>query len=224
MSDSKIYQFPKELDVKKLGDSLVIWFRDKKKLSAEGLPAPNGYLVQAQSDAKWKKFIGMDQALQVQLIPTAGNLTVTVGAGKWVDKAVAMGAGMLIFAPLAVTSAIGGWMQNKLPEQTFDFIEQYIINGGKSAMTTDVLPVGKQGEIKCSSCGALNDENGKFCNGCGFKLRLECPICKSTVQNGASFCSNCGGNLKENKQIKCSECGTIVSDGTKFCQECGTKI
>ena len=62
MAESKIYRFPAELSYARLGDAIVVWLRDRKKMVAEGVSAPNGYLVQAKAPKTWKKFVGMDAA------------------------------------------------------------------------------------------------------------------------------------------------------------------
>ncbi len=52
------------------------------------------------------------------------------------------------------------------------------------------------GKTKCSSCGAENSKNDKFCAECG---------------------SNLSGTV-------CSGCGASIGPGDKFCSECGSKI
>jgi len=52
-------------------------------------------------------------------------------------------------------------------------------------------------KIKCPSCGALNDDNAKFCSECGMKL------------SSSTHCTNCGAKIEP---------------GKKFCGECGLKI
>jgi hypothetical protein len=54
------------------------------------------------------------------------DLTVEVGAGRWIDKAAAGTVSLFVLWPLAVTAAIGAWQQMKMPERTFAAIEEYI--------------------------------------------------------------------------------------------------
>ena len=42
MSESKICRVPSELTVIRLGDAIAVWLRDRKKMEAEGISAPNG--------------------------------------------------------------------------------------------------------------------------------------------------------------------------------------
>ncbi|HDZ12188.1 MAG TPA: zinc ribbon domain-containing protein [Bacteroidetes bacterium] len=57
--------------------------------------------------------------------------------------------------------------------------------------------------MKCPKCGTLNDENAKFCVGCGSSLR---PA---------------GAN---NKVVYCTKCGQENSDTSFYCSKCGSKL
>lgn len=61
---------------------------------------------------------------------------------------------------------------------------------GQAAQPKEVV------KVRCPSCGALNNENAKFCSECGAKLGPKC----------------------------CPNCGAEIAPGAKFCGECGTKI
>jgi len=51
--------------------------------------------------------------------------------------------------------------------------------------------------MKCSTCGAANPAQAKFCNNCGAKLAATCPDCGAEQPADARFCNNCGHNLGE---------------------------
>ena len=127
MSDSKTYTNIDEEEISSLLDKLENWLASSKKLECQRLSGDEGHLIQAKSKQKWKKFIGMDKALQIQLILYNNDLTVNIGAGKWVDKAAAGAAGMVIFAPLLVTTALGAWFQHNLPKEIYSFIDSIIV-------------------------------------------------------------------------------------------------
>jgi RNA polymerase subunit RPABC4/transcription elongation factor Spt4 len=223
MADSRMFKLDSEVDVEKLGRGIEGFLRDKKNLSAEGIKTNEGYLVQAKQAESWKKFIGMDSAIQIQIIPTGDMITVNIGAGKWIDKAGAATVGMLLFAPLAVTAAIGAYSQNKLPEEIFNFIEQFLLSGGKSVtFSMSASQALKSNEVLCPGCKAPNPSTSRFCVSCGSKLALECPNCHSFVLQGTKFCSECGSAITIKHE--CPTCHESVSQGTKFCPECGTSI
>ncbi|WP_299524348.1 zinc ribbon domain-containing protein [uncultured Methanobrevibacter sp.] len=60
--------------------------------------------------------------------------------------------------------------------------------------------------VKCNKCGALIDENDKFCMNCGNKLNFKildipqlvtlekCPVCKKGIVNEWNYCRYCGYN------------------------------
>jgi len=133
MADSRIFKLSDGLDLEKVGQAIQNWLREKKQLHAEGMHTNEGYLVQAKQEDSWKTIVGMDSAIQVQIFNAGENqIMVNVGSGKWIDKAGAATIGMIAFAPLAVTAAIGAWNQKKLPDELFSNVEQFIMSGGKS--------------------------------------------------------------------------------------------
>ncbi len=81
-------------------------------------------LLQVVKQGRWRKLIGMSTALNVVLGHAEDVLTAEIGAGRWVDKAVAGGISLFVLWPLAVTAGIGAWEQLKLPDRIFDFIAQ----------------------------------------------------------------------------------------------------
>ena len=115
MADSKLFNLGgsgvNALDV---AQALASFFEDKKGLLSEVLETPQGVIVQAKSKDAWKKFVGMDNSLQVQFIEQGDSMVVNVGAGKWIDKAGAAAVGAVVFAPLLITAAIGAWANKKM--------------------------------------------------------------------------------------------------------------
>ena len=47
----------------------------------------------------------------------------------------------------------------------------------------------------CSSCGAENRADAKFCGGCGAALAALCPACSTPNEAGRKFCYECGAPL-----------------------------
>ena len=58
---------------------------------------------------------------------------------------------------------------------------------------------------KCPHCGALLEENARFCKECGNKISIE-------------------SELETAKTTKCSKCGAVMSIPAKFCPECGSPV
>jgi len=223
MSNSKLFKLIEGVTIDMITNGIEAFLRDKKNLQCEGMKTSQGFMLQAKQNDSWKKVIGMDSAIQIQLIPAGDMLSIDIGSGKWVDKAGAATIGMLIFAPLAITAAIGAWNQNKLPNEIFNFVEQFIMSGGKTiSVSVNTGSAIQQGEVMCPNCHTANPSDSKFCVSCGTKLGLECPSCSKPIPKGVKFCPECGSPTT----IKhlCPNCNTEISDGQKFCPDCGTKI
>ncbi len=225
MADSKVFRLLDEVTVEMVGDAVVLFLREQKNLVTESEKTTEGYLIQAKEDGDtWKAISGTTSAIKVQMLVAGDILTVNIGSGKWSDKIGAGVAGAFIFAPLLVTSAIGAIRQKKLPDEIFDFIERFIMSGGKTALYgMGVVKTLEENQLECPKCKTINNKGMKFCKECGTKLTNECPNCHNMVDFGVKFCPECGGSLQSNVTV-CYNCGTEVENGQKFCSECGAKM
>lgn len=225
MADSKIFRIREGVTIEGIGHEVENFLRNEKELTVEGIASHDGYLVQARESSSWKKFTGMGSALQVQIIPSGSSeVLVNIGQGKWADKAGAAAVGLLVFAPLAITSAVGAYKQRQLPAEIFACIEKFIMSGGQSVYRNVSFERLNSSQMKCPSCGAVNLKGTKFCAGCGKKLTNVCPNCGSEVTLGIKFCPSCGANMAQKKTNTCPNCGAAVEEGKKFCAECGTSM
>jgi hypothetical protein len=122
------------LNIDGLVKSLTIWFGaqnlEVQQLSAAG----DATVLQCRERESWKTYVGMTTALNVELRQSGPRLDITLGAGKWADKALIGAAGFAI-PLLFVPAAFGAWKQKKLPERTFAFIEEYVVTQHHSADT-----------------------------------------------------------------------------------------
>lgn len=194
MADAKVYQLSRDLTLLDVAHALEEFLRDRKRMEAEGVSqSESSYFIQARQPETWKKFVGLDQAIQVRLSVYDGMLTVDLGAGRWVDKLGAATVGYIVFAPLLLTAAIGAISQERLPQEIFDFVQRYTVLG----KPLDIGEFISQAEApKCASCGAPLPEGARFCPGCGKPVQQACPVCgaAATVE-GAKFCAECGAPL-----------------------------
>lgn len=107
----------------------------------------------------------------------------------------------------------------------------------KAAAAAPIVPAAQVSGIACPSCGAVNSEGTKFCQGCGTKLEtlppapagITCPGCGAANSEGTKFCRECGGKLEapvpaEPEKRLCPACGIEVAPGVKFCPQCGQKM
>ena len=89
----------------------------------------DGILVQVEnSNMEWKDdFLyslgGQRLAVNVRFMEKGNDLNISVGNGKWVDKALSGVLAWTVFAPLVVFPVVGLWRQKKL----IDSIERNIM-------------------------------------------------------------------------------------------------
>ena len=226
MTESRVFNLTDGIDAGSVGKEVENFLKNNKKLIAEGVETPEGYFVQAKEreGATWKKLSGMTMAIQVQLIEINDTLTVNIGNGQWSDKIGAGVVGAVLFAPLAITAAIGAINQKRLPNEIFGHIEKFIMSGGKSVVLNSLgTNVAKENEVICPNCNSANDKGKKFCKNCGSPLTAVCPQCGAEVADGIAFCTECGSPM-ELPDKTCSKCGATVAADMKFCGECGTKV
>ena len=139
-----------------------------------------------------------------------------VAANQAVGQFTNVGVGMGMISGIGGTlgGAVGGMMSNTLG--------QAIAPKPAGAAAAGLAA------RKCAKCGAVLQQNAKFCPECGEKVvppeepgLIVCPKCGAKVAKG-KFCLECGAPLDVNP--KCPNCGKDVPAGAKFCLECGTKL
>ena len=226
MTESKVFRLPDGIDATSVGKEVENFLRSDKNLTTEGTKTPDGYFVQAKEPegSGWKQLAGMTMAIQVQIVEISDTITVNIGNGKWSDKVGAGAVGVVLFAPLAVTAAVGAYNQKKLPGEIFDHVEKFLLGGGNSVMMTSFgANAAHENEVICPNCNSVNDKTKKFCSNCGSPLTASCPNCGANVPLDTKFCSECGSPMEESGNT-CPDCGASVAPDAKFCNECGSPL
>lgn len=155
---------------------------------------PGGEIaIQARQPEKWRSILGMSSALNITFSTRGSDIVVEMNAGRWEDKIAVGAVGAFILHPLLITVAYGVWKQSQLPDKVFGIIEQYIKERQGSAGAT-LIPVQSYDEpipekaipekaipervsspapeeIICSRCGQTADEEAKYCDQCGARLK-----------------------------------------------------
>lgn len=195
MADAKVYRLGPDLSMEDVAYALEDYLRTQKRLETEGVrQSENSYFIQARQTETWKKFMGLDRAIQIRLSVYNDMLTVDLGAGRWVDKLGAATVGYIVFAPLLLTAAIGALGQEQLPRDIFDFLQRFIFLGKPLEINLDDLNPSVQA---CSVCGTSLPEGAKFCPDCGNPVSSPavCSVCHAAATPGAKFCASCGAPL-----------------------------
>ena len=100
------------------------WF-DQTGFATQTLTTSDGKtLLQVSKRGGWRKAVGMSTALNVVFNYASTNLTVEIGAGRWMDKAAVGTVSLFVLWPLAVTAGIGAWKQLQMPDKVLDMVQK----------------------------------------------------------------------------------------------------
>ena len=116
-----------------VANELTDWLTKEHGLEVQQLRTDtDGYLIQARS-ANWKSYAALAVTQDTRLECRDPYVDVTIGSGRWADKALGITAGAIAAVPsgglgltIAGVSAVGAWKQYKLPRDTLAFVEQSI--------------------------------------------------------------------------------------------------
>ena len=70
------------------------------------------------------------------------------------------------------------------------------VSTGVNKGISKIMSRDKNNSDKCPKCRKNIDASMKFCQSCGYKLRISCKKCNLDFPIGIKFCSECGGQLK----------------------------
>lgn len=136
------------VDVDRLADELVRWFQRRGFETQDFLEEPESVVVQARKSNWLRTVSGLNLALTVRLTPHREDLQVEIGASEWADKAIGGALALLVAWPFAITTGIGLFQQNQLPQEVLDYIETYI-EARRRRRRREALPdQARQGHLK----------------------------------------------------------------------------
>lgn len=120
----------------------------------------------------FKAVLGMKTALNVDMVPMTGGVTVTAKVGIFGQQFIPTIISAFFLWPVLLTQISGMIQQSKLDDQVIQFLEQTIrqieVTQGTAYGQNNVQALG--GGQFCTSCGAANPAGAKFCCGCGEKI------------------------------------------------------
>ena len=98
-------------------------FRCQKLKTEDG-----GTLIQIEKIGDWREFVGMSTALNIIFRQYGNTVSVEIGGGMWVDKAVVAGiATFVTMGALIVPASIGAWQQANMPKRIFRYIADFLL-------------------------------------------------------------------------------------------------
>lgn len=89
---------------------------------------------------------------------------------------------------------VGGYVASQSAPILSDTVN-YVADNISDSIADTANKVKKCSSKTCPKCGAINDENDKFCSNCGTPLTKKCPKCQNENNIDSKFCSNCGEKL-----------------------------
>jgi DNA uptake protein ComE-like DNA-binding protein len=109
------------IDLFGLAQALVRWY-EEQKFEAQALPQADQFIVQCRNRGRWKVAVGLSMSVTVVLRRDHAELVIEISGGKWLDKGVVGGLGIVAVPVLIAPAAWGAWVQARMPDRTVDFI------------------------------------------------------------------------------------------------------
>jgi len=154
-------------------------------------------VIQARQDETWRNLLGVSSALNVALRRQGDSLQVEIGAGKWVDKAAAAGAGVVLPSPFLFPASSGALHPSKLSQRSLVVTLCILATRGATAAETARWVAGRYTEAQryvsaVQSTTAPASSGGEAAPGGAYRF---CPQCGAELPAGARFCPACGAKI-----------------------------
>ncbi|MGI6012528.1 MAG: zinc ribbon domain-containing protein [Ruminococcus sp.] len=138
----------------------------------------SGYYFSISKGGVFKAVLGMKTALNVDLMPMTGGVSVTAKVGIFGQQFIPTIISTFFLWPVLLTQISGMVQQSKLDDQVVQFLEQTIrqievTRGQEPSFQADISAQQRAGQF-CTNCGAAILAGAKFCSGCGTKI--EYPV------------------------------------------------
>jgi hypothetical protein len=166
---TKLYEKKGELGAPALLEAIESFLAGKEDMEVQSFELEGGYVLQAKKRDDWKKYLMLDNAIQINIKDIGSHVQVEIGGGKWASKAIAGTIGLLsgftLFSlALVGFSAFGAADLYTLPDRVFSFL---------------------------SAAFPESESRGE-----PLKSALQrCPQCRAALSRASNFCPNCGERL-----------------------------
>ena len=164
--------------------------------------------------------------------PMMAAATLTEAQAGAMKTAAGNSAGAMTgFMGMGMAAQNGGMNAQNLYQMGAEMAQH---NAGQNQQNVSSQPhmtaPGKGGEKEAAgkwncACGAVNEQEWKFCQECGKERPQEGWICSCGAENKGKFCTECGKPRPKGTPVyQCDKCGWKPEDPKnppKFCPECG---
>ena len=202
----RIYQKNPNIKMELLAKGIEQFLIQREDMICQIIPNSSGITIQTKKKDDWKKYLMLDNAVQINLTETDQFISIYVGGGKWISKVIAAGVGSVAVMPLAVPllafSSLGGFGTFKLADKIFEFVDLFLMTSGQNVL---LLPyeTKKTEELLYQSESDYEDDD--------YPTNLDFDSSDDQIVSVYSdpFCSKCASRVPEN---------------SKFCPGCGRKF
>ena len=125
---------------------------------------------------------------------------------------------MFILWPMLLTAGYGAWQQSKLPQRTFEFIQNFIATGGSVSVDMAMTQAAQLEQARrVVGMTPMEPAPGMAPN---IPPVQAPPVLQDTTVAAASPVPEGAGAPPR----FCSGCGTKLAEGVRFCSNCGAKV
>jgi RNA polymerase subunit RPABC4/transcription elongation factor Spt4 len=228
---SQVFTKHPDVSLELLARGIEQFLIQREDMVCQMFEAPNGVSIQTKKKDKWKKYVLLDNAMQINLSEMNEFVSVQIGGAKWVAKGAAMGVGMIaawpIAIPLIALSSIGGFGTMNLPKKIMEFIGQFLMTGGKNIFIPPEGALSPYGQDYGQPSGFSPQSFGQppyMPQSAPVQAaQINCPACQALIAADAKFCPHCGAST-EPKKIVCPACSAELEGESAFCPKCGERL
>ena len=217
----RIYQKNPKIKTELLAKGIEQFLVQREGMVCRIMTASSGIVIQTKKKDDWKKYLMLDNAVQINLSETDQYISVIIGGGKWKSKVLAAGIGSFsalpIALPLLAFSSLGGLSTYRMPDKIFDFIDMFMMTNGQnvlllpgSGQKPDELPEEAEPEEIKAEQTETEEETGEYTT----NMDLDAAEQPQTPAPEESVYTD----------PYCSKCASKVPPNSKFCPGCGREL
>ena len=217
----RIYQRNPKIKTELLAKGIEQFLVQREDMVCRIRTASSGIVIQTKKKDDWKKYLMLDNAVNITLSETDQYISVIIGGGKWKSKVLAAGIGTFAALPVAVPllalSSLGGLSTYRMPDKIFEFIDMFMMTNGQNVLLLpgseqkpDEIPAQEEGEVTIPEETKPEEETGEYSTNMDLGTIAQpqapepeervytdpyCSKCASKVPPNSKFCPGCGRDL-----------------------------